>query len=148
MTKIIFNENKRVRVLCIRVCICVRAFCVFLCACVRACCVFVCANLCTCVCVLRVCASVLVCVCIDTVVILVVETFKTTNIHKHVRINIHYKSIVWTCRSYNDLCSNAFDCLHFSWYNLKANYSYLLYCCIVVFHIISIFPYHSFCFYD
>ena len=68
-------------------------FCAFVCVCmcVRAFCVFVCANLRTCVCVCCVCASVRVCVYINIVFILVVETFKTTNIHKHVRINIQYK---------------------------------------------------------
>ena len=59
MTKIIFNENKRVRVLCIRVCLYVRACVLCVCMCVRAFCVFVCANLRTCVCV---CACVRACV--------------------------------------------------------------------------------------
>ena len=41
MTKIIFNENKHVRVLCIRVCLyvpaCVRFVCLYVRSCVRAC---------------------------------------------------------------------------------------------------------------
>ena len=80
LTKIIFNENKRARVLCIRVCLyvpacvrfvfvcaCVRAFCVFVCACVRAFCVFVCAcarAFCVFVCACVRAFCVFICACV------------------------------------------------------------------------------------
>ena len=52
MTKIIFIENKCVRVLCIRVCVYVRAWVLCVCMCELAC---------VCVCMLRVCVRACVC---------------------------------------------------------------------------------------
>ena len=92
-------------------------FCAFMCVCkcLRACvlCVCMCGVAYVCACVVRVRASVRVYVCINIVVLLVVETFKTTKIHKHVLINMHYK-VLSEHVDHNDLFSNAVDCLHFS----------------------------------
>ena len=98
--------------------------CVYVYVCVCVCvCVYVCVCTCVCTCVR---ARVYACVSVNIVVILAVQTLETTQVHKHVRIVIHYKSIVRTYRSYNDLCSNTVVCITFFMIQFKSKLQLLV----------------------